>query len=286
MASRSLLIVNGDDFGRTESSNQGVMQAFGRGILTSTSIVASSRCFDQAVRLAEEQPGLGIGVHLVVDEYPPVSSPGDIPSLVGPDGCFPSRASALARILLGRARREEIRREWRAQIRRVIDAGIRPSHIDGHGHCHASPTLAALVAEIAAEFQVAAVRLPAEPLAHLGDVQRFSPRRYAEKLLVASACRGVRSRWKGRLRFPDAFFGFMEGGRLNAHSLEAIAAALAPGVSELMAHPGTSNDDRPYCIGYNWRGDLEALTKYSKRRFEERFGVRLVSYRDAWEDPR
>ena len=52
MSPQPLLIVNGDDFGRTESSTQGVMQTFQRGILTSTSIVASSRCFDQAVGLA------------------------------------------------------------------------------------------------------------------------------------------------------------------------------------------------------------------------------------------
>jgi predicted glycoside hydrolase/deacetylase ChbG (UPF0249 family) len=284
MSPRPLLIVNGDDFGRTESSTQGVMQAFRRGILTSTSIVASSRCFDQAVRLAKQQPELSVGVHLVVDEYTPVSSPRDIPSLVGPDGRFPSRASALGRILLGRVSREEIRREWQAQLRKVVSAGIRPSHVDGHGHCHASPPLAKLLAEIAAEFEIAAVRLPAEPLARLGDVTRFSPRRYAEKLLVSSTCIGVRSRWKGRLHFPDSFFGFMEGGRLDARSLESIAASLEPGVSELMAHPGISNDDHPYSIGYNWRGDLEALTKYSKRRFEERFGVRLVSYRDAWKE--
>jgi predicted glycoside hydrolase/deacetylase ChbG (UPF0249 family) len=262
------------------------MQAFQRGILTSTSIVASSRCFDQAVKLAERQPELSVGVHLIVDEYAPVSSPRDIPSLVGPDGRFPSRALALGRILLGRASREDISREWRAQLQKVVNAGIRPSHVDGHGHCHASPALAGLVEEIAAEFEIAAVRLPAEPLAHLGEVTRFSPLRYVQKLLVSSSCTRVRARWMGRLHFPDSFFGFMEGGRLDARSLESIAASLEPGVSELMAHPGISNDDHPYAIGYNWRGDLAALTKYSKQQFEERFGVRLVSYRDAWEEPR
>ena len=188
-----LLIVNGDDFGRTESSNQGIMQAFERGILTSTSIVASSQYFDQALELAEHHPELSVGVHLVVDEYRPVSNPRDIPSMVGPDGQFPSRAPALGRILLGLVNREEIRREWHAQLRKVVDAGIRPSHIDGHGHCHASPTLAALVVEIATEFQITAARLPAEPLSYLGDIKRFCPRRYIEKLLVSSACTRVRS---------------------------------------------------------------------------------------------
>ena len=64
--------------------------------------------------------------------------------------------------------------------------------------------------------------------------------------------------------------------------LTRIGGALGPGVSELMVHPGLTNDDRPFSIDYDWRGDLAAVTHYRKAEFEARFEVRLVSYREAW----
>jgi hypothetical protein len=263
---------------------EGVRQAHLRGILTSASVVATSQCFAQAIELAKAEPRLGVGVHLVIDEYPPASPPEEIPSLLDRGGGFFSRAVSLARILLGRAKRNELRREWEAQVSRVVDAGVRPTHLDGHGHCHATPNLVGLVLEIAARFGIGAVRLPAEAMGYLGQLRRFSSRRFAEKLLISCACTRARAVWKGRLHFPNAFLGFSEAGRLDVSTLDRIAGSLGPGVSELMSHPGVSGDDRPYLLDYDWAGDLTALTRYSRDEFEERFSVRLVSYGDAWCD--
>jgi predicted glycoside hydrolase/deacetylase ChbG (UPF0249 family) len=279
---RPRLIVNGDDFGRTESLTRGVIAAYEHGILTSTSIVAGSVHFDLAVALAKEHPGLGVGVHLVVDEYAPVANPDDVPSLLRARGGFHSRPVALLEILLGRVRREEVAREWEAQIARVVDAGLQPTHLDGHGHCHASPTLAGVVADLAAKFGIGAVRLPAERLSWRGAGGALALRRHAERGLLSGACRWPRSRWRGRLRHPDVFFGFMDAGRLSAASLEAIARSLRPGVSELMTHPALDNGDSPYGLRYDWRGDLDALLAHDKAEFTGRFGVDLVSFRDAW----
>jgi predicted glycoside hydrolase/deacetylase ChbG (UPF0249 family) len=223
-----------------------------------------------------------VGVHLVLDEYDPVAPVERIRSLVGADGRFPSRPVALARVLSGRSRLDEVRAEWEAQIARVVDAGIRPTHLDGHGHCHASPPAARIVVDLAERFGIPAVRVPREGLARLGSA--FSPRRYAEKLLIRLACVSVRRAWSGRLRAPDAFYGFMEAGSLDVDSLESMARSLPDGVSELMAHPGVDGDDRPFSIGYDWVRDLETLTRYSKREFEERFDVQLVSFANAWSE--
>lgn len=282
MAMTARLIVNGDDFGRSRSLTEGVIAAFERGILTSTSIVAGGQDFENAVAQAKLHSGLGVGVHLAIDEYRPLCSPGRIASLVGPDGAFRSRARMLRNIFLGRVVSEELRREWEAQVARVVDAGLRPSHLDGHGHCHATPPMAELVADVAARFGIPAVRRPAEPLLHIGEVSAFSPARYLEKILVRAAGTRAATHWRGRLRYPDEFAGFIEAGQLRPSRLESLATSLHSGVTELMAHPGVSDDDSPYGVAYDWRGDLAALTKWSKEEFEARFDVRLVSYRTAW----
>ncbi|MBW1687598.1 MAG: ChbG/HpnK family deacetylase, partial [Deltaproteobacteria bacterium] len=38
--------------------------------------------------------------------------------------------------MFGRASLAEMRREWESQVQKVVDAGLRPSHRDGH--CHAA----------------------------------------------------------------------------------------------------------------------------------------------------
>jgi chitin disaccharide deacetylase len=273
------LIVNGDDLGRTESNTRGIVEGYRRGIVTSTSIVANGPAFDLAVRLAAENPGLAVGVHLALQEYPPVLDPHEIPTLVGTDGRFHSMAATFRRALAGRIRLDDVRREWQAQVQKVVDQGLRPTHLDGHCHCHAHPAFAEAVVAVAARFRIPSARLPREAL---GRVSGFRARRYLEKAGLHWACGRTAASWKGRLAFPAAFHGFMEGGRMTAAALESIAARLRPGVSELMVHPGITNDDRPFDNGYDWTGDLDAVTRYDKPAFERRFGVRLVSHREAW----
>jgi predicted glycoside hydrolase/deacetylase ChbG (UPF0249 family) len=59
------LIVNGDDFGLSESVNQGIIQSHQQGILTSTSLMVSGDAFENAVALAKTHPNLAVGLHLV-----------------------------------------------------------------------------------------------------------------------------------------------------------------------------------------------------------------------------
>ena len=278
------LIVHADDFGRSVGLTEAVAEAFERGILTSASIVAGGPEFERAAALTRAHPELDVGVHLAVDEYPPIADPERIPTLLGPDGCFRGRGRALLAIASGRASLAEMRREWESQVQKVVDAGLRPSHLDGHGHCHAAPRAATVAAEVAERFGIPAIRIPFEPLLHLGNLRHFSARRYVQKLLVCAASAHARTCWKRRLRSPDRFAGFTEGGRLDAACVGRIAASLGPGVCELMTHPGLANDDAPFGLDYDWRGDFEAVTAFDRTEFEDRFGVRLVSYRDAWSE--
>ena len=66
------LIVNGDDFGFTRSTNAGILRGHRDGILTSTTIMANGPAFDDAVEIALANPGLGVGCHVaVVDGHEP-----------------------------------------------------------------------------------------------------------------------------------------------------------------------------------------------------------------------
>jgi chitin disaccharide deacetylase len=271
------LIVNADDFGRSEAVNAGVVEAFRRGILTSASIVATGPAFASAVALAPQLEGLGIGIHLVLDEYQPVLPPSEISSLVTRNGRFRSRGRQFMKMAADPRMRDDAFREWAAQISSVLACGIRLDHIDGHGHCHAHPRVAGAVVALAARYGIAHVRMPVEPIAWRPEV--VSASRFAGKLALNFASLCSRRLWRGHLSFPQCFYGFSEGGRVTGSLVRRIAQAAPPGVSELMVHVGASNVEQPgYETGYNWAGDLGAVTAFDRATFEKQFGVKLITH--------
>jgi len=272
------LIVNGDDFGRNEDLVRGVIQVYQKGILTSTTIVANSPFFDFAVSQAKSNPGLGIGLHLVIDEYSPVSAADHIPSLVKKDGKFHSRGKNFLRIMIGVAKRQEVFLEWSAQIQKALDAGLKLSHLDGHGHCHVCPNLGNIVVELARRYGIPAVRLPAAPLLYVG--RNFSVSRFIENALLWLATNSARVAWDPSVLTTDACFGFMEGGNLDLKALNFIADRLPSLNCELICHPSLSDDDSPFNLAYSWHQDMSTLGHYSKEEFQRKFNVRLINYFD------
>ncbi len=55
------VIFNSDDFGYSYGVNYGILDAYQRGILTSTTLMANMPGFEHAVKLKKEVPGLGVG---------------------------------------------------------------------------------------------------------------------------------------------------------------------------------------------------------------------------------
>ena len=77
------LIVNADDFGLHPLINAGIIKGYREGFITSTSLMPSAPCWQEAVQLAQENPQLGIGVHLtLVGSVAPVLPAGKVSSLL------------------------------------------------------------------------------------------------------------------------------------------------------------------------------------------------------------
>lgn len=124
------LVVQSDDFGMCHSVNAGILRGFREGILTQSTLMAPAPWFDEAAALAREN-NIPVGVHLTsncdFDRYKwrPLTN---ARSLVGPDGTFLHDSNRT----MAQANREEWLREYLAQVQRVRDCGIEPTHIDTH----------------------------------------------------------------------------------------------------------------------------------------------------------
>jgi len=161
------LIVTADDFGLSEKVNDGILEAFHKGVVRNTTVMVNYPDFEASVEFLKEAPGLDVGIHLNLTSGPPVLSPDRVSSLVDRQGKFLGLGPFLARVALGRIQWSEVRMEWQAQIERGINRGCRFSSITSHQHIHMLPPLAKACASLAQENGIPAVRLSRYPSSHI-----------------------------------------------------------------------------------------------------------------------
>lgn len=257
------LVVNADDFGFTRDVNEGIVHACREGILTATTLMATGAAFDDAVTLARHNPALDVGVHLVL-----VGSPG-----------FPPTVARLVQAIALRDIR--IYDELASQVRKVLDAGVAPSHLDTHKHTHLLPPVLDAVARLADEFKIPWVRRPLDLPRHAAGVPwqtrlvsksfGFVRRRF-HRVLASHGCAAT-----------DHFAGFQMTGRYDAAELAALIRSLPDGITEFMCHPGFCTDELRSArtrLKESRRRELDALTSPQVRAALDESNVKLVRYRD------
>jgi predicted glycoside hydrolase/deacetylase ChbG (UPF0249 family) len=256
------LVVNADDFGFTRDVNQGIIEAHRHGILTATTLMSEGAAFAHAVQLARETPTLDIGVHLILVGQPP----------------FPLTVAQLVRAVM--LRRIRIYEELSAQVRRVLDAGIQPSHLDTHKHTHLLPPVLEAVARISEEFKIPWVRRPFDfPLEPHGI--SWTKRTVSRSLGV------VRGRFETVLakhgcRSTDHFAGFQITGKFDASDVAALIRSLPEGSTEFMCHPGICTAELRAAstrLKESREAELRALTAPEVREALRESGVQLMTYR-------
>jgi predicted glycoside hydrolase/deacetylase ChbG (UPF0249 family) len=267
-AGRIRLIVNADDFGFTRDVNAGIVEAHRSGILTATTLMANGDAFEDAIALAAEHPTLDIGCHLVLVQGR---------SVVDPSRSLPRNLKELVQALL---RREvPVYEEVSAQVRKIMAAGIRPSHLDTHKHTHLLPPVLEAVARAAREFGIPWVRRPFD----FGIDSGAQWTKRAVTLGMRVMRPGFASALDG-LRTTDHFAGFQITGTLNEDSLAQTLERLPAGLTEFMCHPGR--------LGPELRGaetrlkesrelELAALLSPRARTVMEQRGIELLNYRQA-----
>ena len=279
------VIINADDFGLSPGVSRGIVDAFREGVLSSTTMLVNLEHFEDAVRLAKDNPDLPVGVHLSLLWGRPVSEVADVPSLVDGDGCFPRSLSTLAsRYMLGRISTGQVRHELRNQLRAFLDAGLTPTHLDTHKHVHCLPGVLDAVIAVAGEFGVDRVRLPSEqPLGFSLPTGRPSVSATAKRRLLRLLFGGARSRLRAAgIRTTDHFVGITHQACLNSEVLHRILSSLRSGVTELMCHPGHIDEEaREYsAIPPHREVELTGLKDPLVRDLVDSGAVRLMHYGD------
>jgi hopanoid biosynthesis associated protein HpnK len=286
------LIVNADDFGLTAKINQAIIDGHCYGLISSTSLLANGEAFESALALSRQAPRLGVGVHLNLTEGKPVAPASRIPSLVNGQGFFARKPASLWRaMILGRVTTVDIEKELRAQIEKVLAAGIVATHLDSHKHVHALPVLGRMGIRFARQYGIPAVRCVAERWSALSCLLGRFPhakmtifRQLLNSCMLAVVSRG----WSRQLRrtgvaCAEHFYGLTPTGFLDEELLREILCHLEDGTSELMCHPGFVDKalrQTPTRLLEQREMEYQALTRPGIKLLAKDLGIQLVNYGD------
>ncbi len=278
-----LMVINGDDFGFSSGVNRAIVEAYDRGVLTSTSLMVTGAAFEEAVECARSRPGLAVGLHLVLAGGRSVLPPDQIPHLVDRHGYFSEHPEwAGLRYQFNRAARHEIALEIRAQLEKFQQTGLPLSHVDGHLHLHVHPVVLRCLVELAQEFNIQFIRLPFEELKLTLEIDRSA---LWTKLVWSIVFRGLRRNGERLLKakgiqFADRVYGLLQTGRMTEDYLLALIPKIQTQRVEIYSHPAIAvtgePSNAPLGLGVE---ELKALL--SDRVYEQilQSGFTLTNYR-------
>ena len=279
------LIINADDLGLTSGVNRAIEQAVRAGAVTSATLMANSRAFDEAVAMAKSLPELKIGCHIVLIDGEPVSR--GLKSLTDGTTKFRSSLKSFALAALRKQlSQEEIQQEAEAQICKIQSAGIDLTHVDTHKHTHIFPHVLEPVLRAAKACGVRTLRNPFEPFrAWPGKLVAGRPALWTRALEVALlqkfSANFERITQQESIATTDGAVGVIATGNLDQTVLLKTVEHLPEGTWELVCHPGYVDADLQ-SAGTRLLGsrqiELEALTSEQTKQAINKRGIELISY--------
>jgi predicted glycoside hydrolase/deacetylase ChbG (UPF0249 family) len=284
------LIVNADDLGWTEGVNRGIAETHRNGIVTSASLLANGRAFGSGGELARTTPGLGVGVHLNLSDGEPVAGRELVTTLLNERGELAGRPESL---LLRLARRsillEEVEREWNAQIQKVRDSGIEPTHLDGHKHVQMLPGLFEIALRLAKRHGIRAVRVSHEESSLRAALSAGAKQKGTVVMKQGVQARGLKllapdareQAERAGIATADYFCGIAQTGELTREGVLRLMQILPEGTTELMCHPGYVDAELANSatrLQASRQAELEILTDTGIRNLVASQGIRLIDY--------
>jgi len=132
------LVFTIENLGTDDAINRAVFESFHKNSITSASIVANGEAFKDAVKnVAKTCTTLDIGINLNLSTGKALSHK-NISALTALDGYFDKNYLQLFMLSTKQNFLEQVEIEFRSQVERVIDSGIKPTFFASVNHIHTS----------------------------------------------------------------------------------------------------------------------------------------------------
>jgi chitin disaccharide deacetylase len=152
-----LVIIHADDLGVSHSENAASTSAMEKGSVNSASIMVPCAWFPEIANYAATHPNTDLGLHITLTsewkyyKWGPVTPHHLVPGLVNKQGFFYSSVDSVARS----ATAAEVEEETRNQVKRSIQFGMNPTHLDSHmGTLFSRPDYLKAYIKVGREFKI------------------------------------------------------------------------------------------------------------------------------------
>jgi hopanoid biosynthesis associated protein HpnK len=267
------LIVNADDFGRSHSINQAVIRGHREGILTSASLMVNEIGFAEAVKLAKENPKLGVGLHLTLLQGHSTLPPEKIPGLVNARGEFSNSPIGVGLNYFFKLNlREQLRAEIHAQFEKFHATGLPLDHVNGHLHLHLHPAIFKILMEDSEELGIRHLRLTRDCLARSRRMSRghFFHKIFHAAIFEMLSSRAHKTLEQKKICHAQITFGLLQNARVDEDYILKLLPELPPGDSELYSHPSLGE----------FKHEFDALVSPRVKEQIKRIGIELIRYQD------
>jgi predicted glycoside hydrolase/deacetylase ChbG (UPF0249 family) len=273
-----LLILHADDAGMCHAHNRATIDGMERGVINSASIMMPCPWVLEIVEYAKAHPDADFGVHGTLTSewkayrWRPVTPWDQVKGLLDASGYL--HRGVLETALAASA--AEVETELRAQLRRALDLGLRPTHLDTHmGTVYARPDYFAAYRKVAKEFGLPCMipRMTAEVRQKLAAPVRLVAEQIGQTLFE-----------QGEVTLDHLDGGYPGGGGLEEQKKyyrEAIRN-LRPGITQIILHPAYDGDELRAITGSHARrdGDLRVFLDPDMAKFLRDQKVRMITWRE------
>lgn len=157
------MIINADDFGKSEEVNRAIVEAFEKRLINRTTLMVNMPYADDAVKLAEKNGFADrVGLHLNLTEGEPLTDGiRTNPLFCDKNGCFHAQfhMTIKHRLYMNRETTNQVYDELKAQLQKYQDYNLCLWHIDSHHHVHTDYSIYRAVKKLSKEFSFSSVRI-------------------------------------------------------------------------------------------------------------------------------
>lgn len=224
-----LVIIHADDIAMSKDSTDASLQAMDSGMVKSGSIMVPCPDIERTIAIWKENPDIDLGIHLTLTcewgakhPWSPVLPRNEVPSLYNSDGCMWPNYLSLSKHMKTR----EALMEMETQIKRVLQEGLNPTHLDAHmGIYLANKDLYKGVLNLSKKYMMPA--------------RVSGTKRYRMPFLLANNLMELKK--KGYV-FPETYKGYKTipeeetDYTLRLRYYKKYLADLKPGVNEVITH--------------------------------------------------
>lgn len=285
------LIINADDFGMCHAANLATFDLFGKGGITSATVMVPCGWAPEACKWAAQHPEYAIGVHLTFTSewgnyrWGPVSLSNNA-SLCDKYGYFyPENDEFEANCDI-----DEVDSEIRAQVNRAIELGLKPSHLDNHmgslygltGNYEVMPKTFEVCGDLGYAFRMFRKLRPEDlpeefPEGLPIDMARMFIDGYAQ------CADENRVPLIDHLLFPEWTDDMKANYDVYREKILDRLSNIPEGISETFIHPSLECDEIK-AITSTWRcrvWEHKLFADEATRQHLESHGVRYINYRDV-----